>query len=283
MRAERALGMAGRAAGIENRRIVVGVDRDLRERHIGQRGIIGRRADQILQPRRPALQRAGRTRNHDPLHRGERRSGLDQPLMPLIIDEQQTRARIVDAIFQLAGGPPRVQRHDDRADRGGSEEDHRPFGQVAHRDRNPITLRHTHFQQLRRQRRDGTVIRFIGDALVLIDGEDILPIGAGGLDQEGERRRRIFPYPGRHAANLGHVHFELAARHGQRGLRLRQRDHGPAGVERDERFDIQDASLHILNFGFGLSAVPTKVSVDSRATQGNRVRPVSNRGYGKAR
>ena len=96
-----------------------------------------------------------------------------QPLVPLVVDEQQPGTRIVDAIFKLARRPPGVERHDDRPDARRGEEDHRPFGQVAHRQTDPIPLGDTHFPQLAGQRRHRAEIRVIGDAFVLIDGEEL--------------------------------------------------------------------------------------------------------------
>ena len=62
------------------------------------------------------------------------------PLPARGVGDQQPGARIGEAIFELGPGPPGVERDRDRAERGDGEEGDRPFGQVDHRDRDPVAL-----------------------------------------------------------------------------------------------------------------------------------------------
>ncbi|MCY1178852.1 hypothetical protein D9M73_192250 [compost metagenome] len=188
-----------------------------------------------------------------------------QPLIAFVVDEQHAAARISDAIFQLARRPPRIERHHDRADTGGGEEDHRPFGQIAHRQADPIALADAHRDQRMRQRRHRAEIRRIADAFVLIDGEHALAVHPRRGDQPGERRRRMFPDAGGNATDRHRLHLELGARSGQRGGRLRQRRSRPCRIERDKRFCIHDASS---SKACRATQVETRVCRNQRSSQG---------------
>ena len=242
--AQRALGIAGGSAGVEDRRIVVGRDRHVRKRHVLEIRPVVRRADQHLQPAEPALalDRRARAADHHAFQVGQRGIMVLQPLVALPVDERDLRARVGEAIFQLAAGPPGVQRHDDRTDRSRREEDHRPFGQVAHRQRHAVALADAVVVQPVRQMGGRAIIGLIGDALVLIDGEVAVAIGAHQLRQHAQRRREILPDPRRDAANVDGFHLEPRAGGGQRRRDLGERHLGPVRGDRHNRLGSQGAS-----------------------------------------
>ena len=78
---------------------------------------------------------------HDLAHRrlAEQRC---EPLGALLVGEEHDAARVAQAVRELGTGPPRVQRHRDRADRDRRPERERPLGVVPHRDRDAIAGLH---------------------------------------------------------------------------------------------------------------------------------------------
>ena len=266
VRAERALGRAGGAAGVEDRRIVLRHQRRFGgERDVGQARPVIRRADQVFELVDTLGQVGVPAADDGALKIGQVGQPLLQPGEAFAVEEQDLRPRIAQAIVEFAAGPPRVERDQDRADTDRGKEDHRPFGRVAHRQRDAVALHHPHLAQLSREVRGGAEIRLVGDALILMDGEDALAMGARQLEQRGQVRRGVLPHPRLDAANLDFFHFQLLAGRGHQRLGLRQRHLRPGGVERDERFGGQGGSLQcchhsLLNVGFGDSTTPERTS-----------------------
>ena len=130
-----------------------------------------RRPDDVFEPRRPSFQRGRCARYQHPLERRHASIVARYPLMSFVIDDQDLRTRIAQAVIELAAGPPGVERNDDRADRDTGKERDGPLGQIAHRQRNAVALSHPHRAQRRRQRRDGAVMRLVRHALVVVDRE----------------------------------------------------------------------------------------------------------------
>ena len=177
MRAQRTLGVAGGAAGVEDRSVVIGGQIGLGQLAIGQVGIAGGQADDRFERR--AIGGCGLAAAHDNLFEcGERGTVRGDSRQPFVIADQHLGARIGDPIGQFGPGPPRVERHADRPNRGRRKERHRPFGQVAHRQRNAIALGHAAAAQMLRQRRNRTMPGIITDPLVLVDKESAVAIRA---------------------------------------------------------------------------------------------------------
>ena len=230
-----------------------------------------RRADHVLQSARLARERRRRARDQHMLQIGQRLIMVDHALMPPAIDDEDLRTRIGQPVLELGARPPRVERHHNRADAGGRKERDRPFGHVAHRQRDAVALPHAERLQVPGQRRHRPEIGVIGDALVLMDGEYPLTMTARKVQQQREVGRRVLPHARRHAVDLNRVHLEPLARRGQQRGRLGQRTGRPGGIERNGGITGQGVSLQILNVGFGFIVVCRNDSVDSRVAQGNRM------------
>ena len=278
MRTQRPLGRAGGPARIEDRGIIVGRDHHVGQRHVRKARPIVRGADDVLEPGGDPIERLGGARDQHALERGEVRVAARQPPMPLVVEDQDLRTRIGQPVFELGAGPPGVQGNHDRADHRRREEAHRPFGQVAHRQRDPVAGPDPEPDQLVRKRRHGAVMRVIGDPFVLVDREQPLTVRPRQVHERAQAGRRVLPYAGGHATDRERLHLELGTGRGEQGLRLAQRHRGPGFGKRDEGFAGHVFHSTKLKVGFGCMPLSTKVSVDSRAAQGNRTSEVRNRG-----
>jgi hypothetical protein len=174
--------------------------------------------------------------------------------MAFIVGDQDPGTRVGETIGHLRPRPPRVQWHHHRPDRRRCEERDRPFGQIAHRQRDAVARSDAQGMQMRRQRRHRAPRRFIGYTLVFIDGEDALAMTTCGLDQVTQRRRRILPHARRDPADRHGLHLELAAGRSQTPFGFRHRHDRPVGVQGDDWFMSQGQPTPNMNFGFGLSA-----------------------------
>ena len=86
------------------------------------------------------------------LHRRHR-----DALPPLVVADQQLGARVRQPVGKLVPRPPGVERHANRPDGHRGEEGHRPFGQVAHRQRHPVARPEALVWALERGSRSGRV------------------------------------------------------------------------------------------------------------------------------
>ncbi len=161
---DRALGMAGGARRVEDGGVVVGVD--------GPPPAWPSRA-----PGRPRGDRppAGAVRRTAPRPCGCRAvEGALGSLGPLLVGDEHLGARVLEAVDHLVGGPPRVERDGDRADRDGGHVRGDPLGVVAHADGDPVALGHA--VALDEQGTDGVGLRHDvgeGEPLVLVDEEGL--------------------------------------------------------------------------------------------------------------
>ncbi len=170
-----------------------------------------------------------------------RHYGAD-PLPPLGVADQHAAARMGEPVAQLGIGPPAVERHDDRAETGRGEESDRPFGQVAHRQRDTVAAADAQPPQLVGECCGGAEPRLIADALVLIDDEGARTVGCARHPGEGgERGRLVLPGTRRHAPDRHRLHFEDFARRAQPCLDRGQRRHRPMRRQRDDRPRIRVA------------------------------------------
>ena len=138
VRAERALRIAGRARGVEDRGVVFGVDATSGSVASGALG-----AHRLVERDRPARQ-APSPACHDHWRSSAARRGAPRAARRARRRAISTElARVRQPVLELCAGPPGVERHDDRADRRGRPERDRPLGIVAHRDatRSPFRRR----------------------------------------------------------------------------------------------------------------------------------------------
>jgi hypothetical protein len=97
-----------------------------------------------------------------------------------------------DSRPQLAAGAEAVQRHRQRADERRGDKGDRPFGAVAHRDGDAVAGTDAHLGlQAAGQRIDGSEEAVVAPALALVGHELLGAVRARGVDQLGQRRRRV--------------------------------------------------------------------------------------------
>ena len=143
-----------------------------------------------------------------------------QALQPLGVDDGELAAGIGQAIFQLRPRPPGVQRRDDRAQHHAGVEGHRPLRHVAHDDGDAVALLHALRRKLMGEGRRGAEEGLETGALVLIDQEDLVAVGAAGLEHAAHRRRRVLPGADLDAVDVERLHLEGHARRGQKPVGL---------------------------------------------------------------
>jgi hypothetical protein len=141
VRAKGALGLSGGAGGVEDGRRVIRQDRRRRQRQVRQIRPTVHRSDHGFEVTDARIRERSLLPAHiDGLDGGAVRQVLENSVQPFGIDDGDPGAGICEAILQLRARPPRVQRRDDGAEAGGSEEGHRPFRQVAHDQRDAVAL-----------------------------------------------------------------------------------------------------------------------------------------------
>ena len=233
VRAERALGQARGAAGVEDGRVVVRRDVGVRQVGVGQHRVGVRRADQRLQRHGRCLRRVVRP-GHDHVAQQRQLARMrSHPVPPLGVAQQHAAFGLGQPVAQLAAGPPRVQRHHDGAKAGGGEERHRPFGQVAHRQGHAVALGHAALAQCRGQGGGGAEPSVVGHPLVLVDDEQALRVGLPRQAREHRQARRlVFPHAGGHAPDRDRLDLHRLARAAQPLLDLGQRGSGPGPCRR---------------------------------------------------
>jgi len=171
--AERALGLPRRAGGVEDRGLVVGV-----ERHVGGCGVLGRRSDHILEALEARRGPARGARHH-------RRPQVE---------------------------PAEIRRQHRGALRVAEPEDHRPLGVVPHGDRDPVALAQAPvLQHPARQGRHHPVMLGEVHALVLVDEEVQVPVEPAAIEHRPQAGRGVLPDARRYAADLRLDDFEEGA------------------------------------------------------------------------
>ena len=113
----------------------------------------------------------GGAANDDALKIGQIVQVLGEALVTLRIEESDLGARILQRIFELRPGPPRIEGCRDRTDEDRAVESRRPFRQIAHGDRNAIAFCYAFLQQPVRDRKRGARKTFECGAVVLVNEE----------------------------------------------------------------------------------------------------------------
>ena len=213
VRAERALRRAGRAAGVEDRRVVVGRDLGLREarcRAASPRSSARRSAPRarVAVPS-SAPSRARRSRAPAPAasaiasaSRACRSASTNSTFAPESAMPYSSSPPVHHALSGTAIAPSAVTAKNTTGHSGRLR--------IASATRSPFA--HAHLAQLRRERRDRAVLRVVADALVLVGSSTSRsPCAARQLrPAAADRRRRVLPHPRRHAADVDRLHLELA-------------------------------------------------------------------------
>ena len=131
-------------------------------------------------------------------------------------------ARVGEAVRQLRTCPPRVERDDHRAGRGGAPERDAPLGEVAHGDRHPIAWPDTVVLdeatgERRRRRGVGTERDAVERAghgawrLAVVDEELGVAVEAAEIEQLAQGRRGVLPCPQGDAVDDDVLHLERCA------------------------------------------------------------------------
>ena len=187
VRDDRALGLSGRARGVEDRGIVLRVERHRRQRTLGKRGPALGATDHIFKPTHARIgDLLARSRDVDALQIRTVVDVLAQPLPAFGIRNGDLGARVRQAILKLWPRPPRIERCDDRTRMDRSPEGNRPLRQVAHDDGNAVTLLHAVGDQLVGKLHHRPAMGIEGDALVFIDHVVPCAKGAAGLEHRGQ-------------------------------------------------------------------------------------------------
>ena len=155
---------------------------------------------------------------------------IGQPRMPFGIAQQDARARIRQAIFQFLPRPPGIERHHDGTDRRSGKKGHRPFGQVAHGEANPIPLADAERQEMPGERGGGAVKIGIAHPLLFQDGERRIAMGARQLGQGRQGGRHVFPCADRLPGDRLLHHFKPRARRTELGFDIGERGGRPGSV-----------------------------------------------------
>ena len=258
VRAQRALGLPRGPAGVEDRCLVIRSDFDLGQFGSGQRAVIARCPDNVLEP----LAASGFTaRDEHGFQFGQVAAMRNDPLPSFGIADQKFTARIGQSERQFGPGPPGVERHADRSDRRGGEKGHRPFGQVAHGERHTVALLHPARTQFRSQPGDRAEPAFVAYPFVFVDREGALAMRTGKQRHLPEVRRGVLPNACRHPANIDGFHLEALARCSQALDTLRS-GHGRPARRRHEidrtREVVHGIPLILASAGESLSNVLSK-------------------------
>jgi hypothetical protein len=145
-----------------------------------------------------------------------------------LVYEHDRRPGVLQAVDQLLGRPPGVDRHGDGPDGDRRPEGHRPLGEVARRDRDPVAVRNSEFDQSMRERGDDPVVLLEGEALVLVDEEIPRCVHHRHVEDDPQAGGRVLPHSHLQAVDGRALGFEHLAGRGQQCVRLGDRHRGLA-------------------------------------------------------
>jgi len=225
VRADGALGFARRARSVKDRGIVVRVERHVWQRPVRQQvpgiDVAGNRFKLGDLRMRHMLALAA---DENALQRRTIVQMLEQPLEPLAIDDRDLGARIVETKFELGTAPPGIEQSRDAAHEQTAEQCRRPFRHIAHGDGDAIAFANSGLLQRLGDGERGAGETLIARALIAIDDERLVAIGAAQKKDFAHGRRRVFPHPRADAANVAFLDLERRTRLGQRRIGLRKRN-----------------------------------------------------------
>ena len=122
-------------------------------------------------------------------------------------------SRVGQSVRELGSGPPRVERHDDRADRLGRPERDRPTrDSCASRSRRGRPAARPARRSQRATARTIAVRVGEGDPLVVVDEVDVVGERRAQVPDRAERRRRVHEHLGRHASDVDGLDLEHSPR-----------------------------------------------------------------------
>ncbi len=200
--AERTLRATGRAGRVEDGDRVVGIEpRD---------GVVGERvaAHEIIE-RRVGVGAVGT--HPDELHTLGA-SVLDDPREPVVVEQRDLGAGVVERVGELRAGPPRVERDDDGTEHRAGPEADDELGQVAHGDGDAVAALHAERgAQLLGEREGAGAHVGEGQAFVVVDEVHEVGVGGAHVERVDDGAWRAHEHAQGHAVALGLLDLEETA------------------------------------------------------------------------
>ena len=244
---ERALGPAGGARGVHEHDRVVAVG--VRDRPV----IDGRTGREVVERDVAAI--------------GAHADDLEVPIVwearptvgqhscdALVVGEQHGHARVAQRVVELPARPPRIQRHHDRAVQRGAPERDDVFGEIPHRDPDPVARAHTEgLVELARKAAGASAQLAVRPPLVVVDDVHERLVRVAHREDVHDGARRAHEIAQRDAVGDHRLDLEGPARPDQRlqarvvavhgretGIRGRRLVHGAAspGLGRSRNLDL---------------------------------------------
>ena len=217
--ADRSLGSPRRARGVEDRRVVLGVEGG--GRRLGVVGGIAQPLREVVDRDRrrgwcrpsPSARRPMLVGDQKGAEVGKRAEHRGEPIRALGVGDHHDAFGIRQGKGQLLCAPPRIERDGDGAGEEGPPKRDDPLGQVAHGDRHAVALGDPVLRAQAMGEGGGEPVVVVeGDVLVLVDEEVGRTVPAGELEDVGRARGGVLPHPGSDAADLDLFHLEDLAR-----------------------------------------------------------------------
>ena len=211
MRAERALRAPRCSRRVEDRGEILRA-----EVYGGQLGVGRYLAEQVFPAFGSGVVGTGA---HDDRSDVELRQHLGEPVEAFCVDEHHFGSGVLEPVLQLVGGPPCVERHDDRTGRGRRPERDRPLGEVPHHDRNPVAGSDAEaFDEDLREVGGGAIVLLEGEHFVFVHDEGGVAPPPAGLENHAQRCGRVLPDAQPGSEHIGLVHLEHRRCRSERGV-----------------------------------------------------------------
>ena len=221
MRADGAFRLACRARRVKDGGVILRIERHVRQRPIGQQMPVAHLSDDCFKLGDLRMRDVfGLAADEHPLQRRTILQVLEQSPEPLMIDNGDLGAGIVEAVLQFRAGPPGIEQNRNAAGEQTTKESRRPFRQIAHGDGDAIAFLHARALQRFGDGKRGAREFVVAYPLIAIDYEGLVAVRSRQPKEIAHGRRRILPNARAHAANVALLHLEgrTAARQQRMGF-----------------------------------------------------------------
>ena len=221
MRADGAFRLACRARRVKDGGVILRIERHVRQRPIGQQMPVAHLSDDCFKLGDLRMRDVfGLAADEHPLQRRTILQVLEQSPEPLMIDNGDLGAGIVEAVLQFRAGPPGIEQNRNAAGQQTTKESRRPFRQIAHGDGDAIAFLHPRALQRFGDGKRGAREFVVAYPLIAIDYEGLVAVRSRQPKEIAHGRRRILPNARAHAANVALLHLEgrTAARQQRMGF-----------------------------------------------------------------